>query len=86
MCDIVDAAGDIKELVLFAKTLQIQDDFGYKYLSNVELKKLRDKADNCPSCILATIRQSKLNAAGFDFQEDVGEMWKEHNAKIQPGY
>lgn len=63
MCDIVDAAGDIKELVQFAKTLQV--DSKYNDINNVELNKLRDKADYCPSCILAALRQSKLSAADF---------------------
>jgi hypothetical protein len=42
---------------------------------------LRKEAGNCPACILAALRQSKIpyQYAYFDFKEEVKKLWDEIN-------
>jgi hypothetical protein len=54
-----------------------------------DLSKIRKEADNCPACILAAIRQSKLQymcddegmgfRVDFDFKAEKAEWWKNVN-------
>ncbi len=54
------------------------------------MKELREMAGNCPACILAAIRQSKIQKwdgdpespppdLGFDFKKELASMWAEAN-------
>lgn len=47
------------------------------------VKKLRNKADNCPACVLATIRQKGIyvNVTGFDYKKEIAGFWADYNAE-----
>jgi len=57
--------------------------------SGWSLDSLRKEAHNCPGCILATIRQSKINEANpeeaiwFDFKKELEEFWQLANEAKQ---
>ena len=45
------------------------------------LKGLHDATDNCPACILSTLRQLGVHprSIGYDYQEEVKSFWYEYN-------
>jgi hypothetical protein len=58
--------------------------------SDKELERLRAKTNNCPTCILAAIRQSGLQAGpdedgsgfsvAFNYRAELADFWKEYNS------
>lgn len=68
--------------------VMVQDEFGYTvtYLGSLKigegLTKLRELTENCPACILATIRQSGIPVPaveGFDFMAEMAAAWTSFN-------
>ena len=58
------------------------------------MNQLRQTSENCPMCILATIRsylptkgtydpEFNLNFEGFDFKKELKEFWDEHNQEAE---
>jgi len=76
MCDIADACTDTKELVNLVQTFQSEGDV---ICEDGAMDKLHDKADSCPACILAALRQSGLFLPEFNFKDAVNAMWVNHD-------
>ena len=96
MCGIVETVNNLEELKKIMPKPQypmIQGFFeGVEYdvygLVNVEemkaaLEKLKEASGQCPACILAVLKQLKINcyAIGYDYKKERNELWKEINSQ-----
>jgi hypothetical protein len=51
-------------------------------LDKTSFQALREKADNCPCCILAALRQGNGQTTSdveFDFKKEIKDVWKDYN-------
>ena len=88
MCKLrEDSQTPLSELVAILPKMEIVDDnYGGVRVLNAEeietaMKAVREKADNCPTCILATIRQKGVyvSITGFDYKKECKEFWNNYN-------
>jgi hypothetical protein len=54
-------------------------------LAKPYLLKLREETDNCPACILATLRQLNIHprSIGYDYTEEVKKFWLDYNEEYR---
>ncbi len=79
----------LAELISFARKhaepekiqLPMEDvELGLPTLTGWTIPVFRGRCGNCPACILAALRQADVYLDGFNFQEEMRDLWREHNA------
>lgn len=78
----------LPELIAFCKTkaaagdsIDGNPDDSSLWLDEVDVKALRELADQCPACMLAALRQSDTYAGSqhYGFKEEMKSLWNEKN-------
>jgi hypothetical protein len=78
------SAAPLAELVALVKSVGKPEhneyiDYSWWSLDQTAFQALREKADNCPCCILAALRQGNGQATSdvtFDFRKEIKDVWK----------
>ena len=96
MCKLSEAPNnDLAELIRYMKDPEyaiLPEDASngstHETLKNKEelesyLEGLWEKANFCPACVLAVLRQKKIhpNDIGFDWKKEVAHFWEDHNCE-----
>ena len=90
MCDILGTANDIKELIAMIPMPVFTDDRNINGFIIDEIKnqkelnesfeKMKEKAGNCPACILAVIRNiGHYHVFEYDYKKEVEKFWNDEN-------
>ena len=83
LCDLAGLSHELTELTAFINETCEGEDQNDLYGDRVAdvLKELEDKAEQCPACTLAAIRQAKVKIyPNFDFKKKMEAWWIEENA------
>lgn len=80
-------AAPLAELIALVKTIGKPDynefvDQSWYSLDKAAFQALREKADNCPCCILAALRQGngqQTHDVDFDFKKEIKDVWKDYD-------
>jgi len=97
MCRIFDLkqSNIVDLLTILPKPVMIDDEYGRITLVNIKeieasMEKLRSVTENCPACILATLRQMQIPVpaiTSFNFTEECKSWWSDFNeAQAQNDY
>jgi len=93
MCNVCNSLPNHNELIELLATFPGEtiepfdpDTAPYKSIKDEKsLIEFRKKADGCPACMLAALRQSGIFMENFDYAKEAKEFWAEVNANL-PGY
>lgn len=80
-------AAPLAELITLVKTIGKPEyseytDYSWWSLDKAAFTALEEKADNCPCCILAALRQGngqQTHDVDFDFKQAIKDVWKDYN-------
>lgn len=82
------SAAPLSELIAFvtsvaATHIDTTPDVQYASIDSAALKTLRERADNCPTCILAALRQAEAFAdpGDFDFKKELKSIWADYDGE-----
>lgn len=91
ICGVCDrlalAAAPLSELVALVRSIGKLEhnefiDYSWYSLDSVAFATLREKAANCPCCILAALRQGNgqaMSDVNFDFKQEIKDVWKDYD-------
>lgn len=91
VCGICDRIGltaaPLAELISLVRAIGTPEyseptDQSWFLLNKEAFATLREKADNCPCCILAALRQGNANTASdvdFNFRQAIKDVWKDYD-------
>ena len=67
-----------QDLHALAEALKKEYGDEYQYITDEDLKRIRDAAADCPACILSVIQQAKIYAwEKFNYKKELAEWHKE---------